>query len=290
MKAEIVNVTPAKALEWLKFNTDNRPLRRTVVNGLKMALQRGEYVQTHQGIAFGVDGALLDGQHRLTAISELRDGVFPMLVAWGVPNDAFKVMDIGIKRSAADSLKEDRRLVEVARLIAVICDTKRTTVTPTQLLPIIDRIQHTHESLVAFAPRSIRTWSAASVRTAAVVSVLTRVDFDYVKTIYRSLVMCDYAAMPSVGHALVKAVNNGGARASDVLDMVARCMVVFDPKNAQLTKIQIKDNSKAVGIIRARFADITFLPEESYLDKKKAPNESGANGVLQANYSRLARQ
>lgn len=286
MKAEIVNVTPSMALEWLKFNTNNRPLRRTVVNGFKLALQRGEYIATHQGIAFGTDGVLLDGQHRLTAISELRDGIFPMVVTWGVPNDAFKVMDIGVKRSAADSLGEDRRIVEVARLIAVVCDTKRTTVTPTMLIPIIDRIAYFHEGLLAFAPKKCRGWSSAPVRAAAVVSALNGSDFDYIRTVYRALVMSDFAIMPPVAHSLVKSVNNGAVRPSATWDMLSRCMVVFDPKNAHLSKIQIKDNSKSQGTIRACFADITFNGDESEAPKKKAAPESAAKGVLQFDYIR----
>ena len=58
-------------------------------------------------------------------------------------------MDIGVKRSPADALRmTDRRVVEVARLIGVMCMVKRANVTPVMLVPIIDRIQRAHDSLL----------------------------------------------------------------------------------------------------------------------------------------------
>lgn len=288
MKAEILNVTPAMAADWLKSNTDNRPLRRAVVHGFKLSLQRGEYQPTHQGIAFAEDGTLLDGQHRLTAIAELREGSFPMLVTTGVSRDAFKVMDIGVKRTAADSLKEDRRLVEVARLIAIICDTKRGTVTPTMLIPILDAIQAPHEQLMAFAPRNIRTWSAAPVRLAALASAFGGVDFDYVKAVYRSLVMMDFEAMPPVARVLFRACQNGAVRAADYPDMLNRCIVVFNPKSAMLGRIQINDASKGVGLVRAQFASVTTELWSDDQEKKKAAPKSAAKSVLPSHFMRHA--
>lgn len=278
MKAEIVNVTPQMAADWLKFNTANRPLRRTVVNGLKGALQRGEYIPSHQGIAFSEEGVLLDGQHRLTAISELRDGAFPMLVTWGVSTEAFKVMDIGVKRTAADALGEDRRIIEVARLIAVMCEPQKAAITPTMLIPIIHMIEGMHSDLIAFAPRSVKTWSSAPVRTAAIVSMLEGKDADYVKTVYRSLVMADFSTMPRVAQALMKSHLDGRVRAGSPYDMFARSMVVFDPAKAGLLKIQISTTATFTQRVR----DIFARP----LQKKEAAPIGAAKSVSASNYTR----
>lgn len=284
MKAEIVNVTPQMASDWLKFNTDNRPLRRSVVDGFKYAMTRGEYITTHQGIAFSEDGVLLDGQHRLTAISELRDGAFPMLVTWGVSKDAFKVMDIGIRRTAADALKEDRRLVEVARLIAVICMERKTGVTPTSLIPIIERIQDVHVSLLEFCPSAVRTWSSAPVRTAAVCAIMSGTDDDYVKAVYRAIVLSNFNAMPSVARALYKSVINGSVSAAGQSDLLSRCLVVFNPAKANNTKIQVKSSIPAYALVRSLFGDIA-KPDDSDAQKKAAP-VSAARNVSAFNYTR----
>ena len=287
MKAEIVNVTPQMAADWLSFNEDNRPLRRTVVNGLKAAFARGEYIQTHQGIAFSKTGKLLDGQHRLTAISELRDGLFPMLVTWGVSENAFQVMDIGVKRSTADALRIDRRVVEVARLIGVICMVNRASVSPMMLVPIIDRIQDAHDSLLSFCPATVKAWSAAPVRLAAVTSILSGVDQDYVKAVYRSLVMSEFDAMPPVAQALYRNYVSGAVRASDVNDMLARCLDVFSPKKANNKKIQIKDTLDALARVKTLFGDL--IEQGRPEPKKIATQEWAAKGVSPIHSSRIAR-
>lgn len=288
MKAEIVNVTPQMASDWLAHNVSNRPLRRSMVDGLKAAFLRGEYIQTHQGVAFATNGELLDGQHRLTAISELRDGSFPMMVAREVNEDAFRVMDIGVKRTAADALRiDDRRVVELARLIAVICTSKRGNVTPTMLLPIIEAVERQHSSLLAFCATSSKTWSSSPVRLAAVMMMMTGTDPEYVRTIYRSLVLSDFDAMPPVVRALYKSHVNGLVRASDVADILTRCLVVFSPKKSMLTRVQVNDTTEAMAQVRGLYGYLIPSEEEIEAEKKKATPKGAAKSVLPFNYSQL---
>ena len=60
-------------------------------------------VLTHQGIAISETGRLLDGQHRLTAIANTGISA-KFLVATGIPDDSFSVLDTGSARTAADVL------------------------------------------------------------------------------------------------------------------------------------------------------------------------------------------
>lgn len=253
MKVEIVDVTPALAAGYLKFNGANRPIRRTVVEGLKSAMMRGEYVPSHQGIAFSENGRLLDGQHRLTAISELPSGSFRMLVTKGVSDDAFKVMDIGLKRSAADSLKEDRRLIEVARFLATICMSNRASITPTVLQPLVSAIKPIHENLMAFAPRIVRTWSSAPIRTAAVASIFGGTDEDYVKLSYQALANNEFSEMTPVAQSLVRAVLAGTVTATNGRDLFVRAMTVFDPKKANISKILVSKGDQTPALVRNLF-------------------------------------
>ena len=288
MKTEIVNVTPQMASDWLSFNVNNRPLRRSMVDGLKSAFLRGEYVQTHQGVAFASNGELLDGQHRLTAIAELRDGSFPMMVARDVPEGAFRVMDIGAKRTNADALRiDDRRLVELARLIAGICTNKRSGITPTMLLPIIDAIERPHTSLVAFCPTFSKTWSASSVRLAAVMMMMTGTDPEYVRTIYRALVLSDFDAMPPVVRALYKSHVNGFVRISDTADILTRCLIAFSPKKMAQTMVRVNDTTAATAQVRAMYSYLIPVETENVPEKKKATPKGAAKSVLPFNYSQL---
>jgi hypothetical protein len=96
-------VTPKKAAEWLDANTTNRPISKSVVRGFAEAMSRGDWVVTHQGIAFDTDGVLIDGQHRLAAIVEA-DVPIELTVFTEVATDTFDVLDTGKRRNAADAL------------------------------------------------------------------------------------------------------------------------------------------------------------------------------------------
>ena len=67
------------------------------------AMRRGEWLVTHQGIAFDVNGVLVDVQHRLAAIIEA-DRPVELTVFTEVAEGTFDVLDIGKRRTAADVL------------------------------------------------------------------------------------------------------------------------------------------------------------------------------------------
>jgi hypothetical protein len=69
-------------------------------------MRRGEWLVTHQGIAFDVKGTLVDGQHRLAAIVEA-DLPVEVTVFTDVPDGTFDVLDTGKRRNAADVLAID---------------------------------------------------------------------------------------------------------------------------------------------------------------------------------------
>lgn len=96
-------VTPEMAKDWLEKNTSNRPVDQRRVKALAAVMSRGEFLPTHQGIAFSTSGALLDGQHRLLAIVESGASV-RMSVTWGVDPRALEVIDTGRARSAGQTL------------------------------------------------------------------------------------------------------------------------------------------------------------------------------------------
>ena len=104
----LVNVTPELAGRWIDEetgrNTRNRNLVQSRVDQHQLILKRGEYVLTHQGAAFGKDGVLQDGQHRLWAIF-LSGVTAPMNVLFGQEEGAMRVLDSGKKRLAHENRK-----------------------------------------------------------------------------------------------------------------------------------------------------------------------------------------
>ena len=118
--AYLVMVTPAMAAEWLKLNRDNRKFRAIHARTIAEEMARGEWRLTHQGIAFGTTGRLLDGQHRLSAIVE-SNTTQPMLVFVDVHEDTFANFDRGAQRGISDVLLEDAKRVSIAGTLVRIC-------------------------------------------------------------------------------------------------------------------------------------------------------------------------
>jgi len=103
MRFTTQTVTPELAREWLEANTGNRVIRPRHVIRLADAMKRGMWKTTHQGIAFDVNGRLVDGQHRLMAISQSGVSV-EMAVSFDVPADTFGALDQGERRDLSDIL------------------------------------------------------------------------------------------------------------------------------------------------------------------------------------------
>lgn len=282
MKSEIVKVTPRLAREWLKHNTKNRPIRPSHVETLRASFERGEYVMTHQGVAFAEDGELIDGQHRLSAIALLSDGCyFPMLVSTGMHrNSTFAVVDATqCKRTTADVLGVDRGLGECANFFAKLYLGRGNGLTPTFVAPFSDFIAREYHDLNAFCSSAVKTWSSAPVRAAAIVS-MKLADPDHARLVYRAMVLADFSSMPPAAQAVFRAHLKGAVRAAASYDIFARGLKVFDPKFSHLQKVQISDQARVIASVRE------YLEAEVYgVGKKKAPAVTrGAKGVQPDHY------
>lgn len=101
--AAFVEVTPEMAAAWQARSAPNRNKREAHVEKLVRAMQAGEWLLTHQGVAFSTDDICIDGQHRLDAIVRFGRAV-PMMVTWGLEPEVINVTDTGITRPVSDVL------------------------------------------------------------------------------------------------------------------------------------------------------------------------------------------
>lgn len=92
VRSKVQKVNPARAAEMLSANTSNRTLSRSTVRSFAQGMGRGEWLVTHQGIAFDTNGVLVDGQHRLAAVIEA-DVPVEMTVFTDVEPGTFDVLD-----------------------------------------------------------------------------------------------------------------------------------------------------------------------------------------------------
>lgn len=97
-------ITPEKAENYLKFNSNNRSMKQSHVGFLSNQIKQNLFLENGEAIIFDKFGYLKDGQHRLQAIS-LNDKSFFIPVVRGVEPRCMATYDTGKNRSAADVLK-----------------------------------------------------------------------------------------------------------------------------------------------------------------------------------------
>jgi hypothetical protein len=283
VKTQLTLVTPKMARAWLTKNHSNRPLRPNTVAGFMNAFQAGEWKVTHQGIAFSLSGRLLDGQHRLTFISELPEGSeVPINVTQGQDEDTFDAIDIGIRRTMSDVYGLSQDLVSVGRFFAKIVIADRTAITNQSTKPFVDWITTEFEELITFSPSHRRIWSSSAVRAAAIYQMKQGHDADFVKMAYHSLIAQDVSMMPHAVQALVNQHMSGKIASARSNDLFCRSLRAFDSKQTK------KINSILIGDLSAKLLEVlTFIN----LEMKKSPELAGHKGVkqnLHFNWNRAA--
>lgn len=104
-------VTPEMAKQWLGLNHRNRRLAEPQVRRIAGAIQRDEWMVSTDAIGLDVDGGVVNGQHRLTAIIETDTSV-PMLVLRNVDPNIIRVIDQGTGRNFTQLLRMDGRYTD----------------------------------------------------------------------------------------------------------------------------------------------------------------------------------
>lgn len=111
------SISPSLALALLERNTHNRPISDERVQVYARDMRAGVWQDNNQGIAFGRDGKLYDGQHRLWAVVESQATV-RMLVVRGLPPEARETIDQGRSRTLSDTLQIVDGEQDAARMIS----------------------------------------------------------------------------------------------------------------------------------------------------------------------------
>lgn len=99
-----VLVTPEYASQLLSYNSHNRPLRPKGVEKYVHDMKAGRWQENGDAIRVADDGVLLDGQHRLLALTEAGVSLW-MLVVTGLPPEAQETVDGGMRRGFPDALR-----------------------------------------------------------------------------------------------------------------------------------------------------------------------------------------
>ena len=239
-----VLVTPAMATKWLAANTGNRKSRPGHIRSLCAAMEAGEWKATHQGVAFGADGRLIDGQHRL--LSVVRSGVsVPMVVFTGCPVDGFAVLDSGAKRGLRDHMMKDGRIADqLAFLVRLTITTNGAAVRAAPAISLFDAMGTDMAAILNASGTTAKNRTGAGIRAAVSLrhAIGSPADRQYLLTQWRAWTVLSLADLsPSVGALLrrLESVGSGGGAARQKED-AACAWRAFDPKNQNNQRIQVK--------------------------------------------------
>jgi hypothetical protein len=101
-RAEIIDITPAMAAEFLKRNTHNRSINKRYITDMARDMAAGDWVPNGEAFKIAKTGEVLDGQHRFMACVMAGVTLEDMLLITGLDVSAQDTMDSGRKRTAAD--------------------------------------------------------------------------------------------------------------------------------------------------------------------------------------------
>jgi hypothetical protein len=246
MKTNVVLVTPDYASKLLEKNTDNRKIRVQVVNQLVEVIKNGAWCLTHQGIAISEDGVILDGQHRLSAIVKSNIAV-KMAVSTDVPKEAFKAIDIGVKRTLQDMFKDEKKTIEIVRLAACI-HLGTSTISPDVFEEYFKSPLTAHcRRLMEHTGAVRKIFTVSGNRLGAVLLAHKYKNEDYPFSQYRACALMDFDSMSRYTMSYFKHISEHGYKMIDNLvggqQLHAAALVysfkAFDPERRDLTMFKV---------------------------------------------------
>ncbi len=89
VEVEIVNVTPAMAVEMLKKDSEVHPMNEKRIKQYAKEMRAGHWVLNGATIAFAKDGTLIDGRHWLWAVFDA-DTPVTLIIAYNVDKIDYK--------------------------------------------------------------------------------------------------------------------------------------------------------------------------------------------------------
>jgi hypothetical protein len=249
-------ITPEAAQSILETcNASNRRMRGWWAAALAAAIKRGEWLLTHQGIAFDQHGNLIDGQHRLKAIV-LAGIAVKMFVFVGLESRSFMAIDVGVKRSTSDTTGLEKRAAEVCSRLAglAVRGVGGTAATPQQALQVARcGVEEVHRRLIEFCGSAKKIFTSASVRTAAVLLVMDGYCEERVFTTYRNIALQKYEELPPVALAFIRQANDGKIDTSaSKNELLARALKALNPNNASISRLQVSDAEISAAAAYAR--------------------------------------
>jgi len=174
MYSEVVSITPTMASSMLENNNNgNRNLSRSAVEKYAKIMRSGNWSLTPQGLVIdNKTGNLVDGQHRLMAISQTGVTV-DMYVTYVEDPNTFKFLDQGRNRDFADISGTPKKVTVVVQQALRLADIQRKGITYVEAEPyIFGRLGQEVVELYDNVKPKGHMWGNAVFKSMAVCSII----------------------------------------------------------------------------------------------------------------------
>lgn len=234
-------IDPAMAKRMLGLSNGNRVLRVKTIAAYADEMKRGNWLLTHQGIAFDINGRLVDGHHRLSAIC-VAGVTVTMNVTYNMAEDAVLCIDTGRTRNMADQLRipdREAALLNLALRIAFRSTVSRVKTRAVQQL-LNTKMAALSTQLLLRNGSARRVYSSAVMRLAAVVRVIEGEDIAWVLDTYDSFIKHDSSNLNAIQRSMQAQIARGSVRCDGYdHDLLARSLKAFDRSYGSIPKMTI---------------------------------------------------
>jgi hypothetical protein len=237
--AVIEVISPEKAQEYLDKSDGNkgrykRKIIPSAVRDYSRDMENGDWVLTHQGIAFDCNDQLVDGHNRMQAIIE--SGATVEIIVWrNLSEVAVKYLDKGRNRTNSDRLQIPKRQAEALRFAA-----KHAYKTSPPTISQLEQIKNSVygdvlENLILKTPTTIKTITSAPFICGVAYGEMTN-QTPYAREQFSHIYEQNYDEMSSIVKAFNKQIHMNFVNAYEYDDLLTRCMWVFDENNRHKTQ------------------------------------------------------
>jgi len=208
IRFELVDITPDKAAEMLTRNRGNRKVTENQVRQYAVDMQQNNWRITHQPVAIGSDGNLIDGQHRLHAIVKSGVSVNMYVAHYSTSESVLSLpIDVHKKRSVTDIISCSPRISEVVNTMYWIWKQRAATSAEAEsLIELMSPYVYTLHNIITARPK-VR--GSAGVRAGVLYRMLTDPENSGVYAeLYRDFCLLNFDNLNSSAMAFVKTCEN----------------------------------------------------------------------------------
>lgn len=232
-------ITPEIAADMLTRNDGNRPMRPRVWQGYAKDMREGKWRQTHEAIAVAANGRVINGQHRLMAVTQSGIAQVFWVAVYDSDETAMDLpIDFGVRRRISEILNEDRLHVETANAIYRYAITRHsTTPRPHETQYILQQAGGAISDAANVSRRRVQFRGSAMVRAAVVCNLLRHfMSYENIIESYRAWVAGENASWKSV-EAFNKQVPK--IERCFTSNIFCRALFAFNPVNEDYRSIRL---------------------------------------------------